>query len=282
MSRFNHIKRTIAIGMTLATIFTMSTTAFAAPAVSMDTPEGSICYQQVSQDMAMEILKQYVAESPLDTNSITTEREAASFVDGYVQYAVDNGYIADTPEQRADISKALARGVLSIAANAGGVFFPTAGDFLNHSLQDNPGDLTYGPNSTYAQQIQESSEFDDIVDEMIQEAENATPGAVGFVYYGTTSLDSTTDLLLAYRAVSYTVHLQRPYSSSNDWTAEVVFRDTYDFDSDGWSDVWEELNTGGLIAGGAEVLNMVAEAAMDIGAIVEYDIRVTVETSFTV
>lgn len=163
MNRFNPIKRMLAIGMTLATIFTMSTTAFAAPADSVGTTAENASYQQVSQDMAMEILEQYVTESPLGINSITTEEQAASFIDGYLQYAVDNGYIDDTPEQKASISKAFARGLLSIAAGAGGVLCPTAGEFLSHSLQDNPSDLVYGSSSSYAEQIQNSSEFQSIL-----------------------------------------------------------------------------------------------------------------------
>lgn len=59
-------------------------------------------------------------------------------------------------------------------------------------------------------------------------------------------------------------------------------KEWYDFDSDGWISIWEEYQTGSFIGAAAEALNAAAEAAMDIGAIVEYDIEVTVETSFSV
>lgn len=65
MNRFNSIKRMIAIIMALATVFTMSTTAFASDISSMDKPSESISYQEISQDqdMILEILNQYAAES---------------------------------------------------------------------------------------------------------------------------------------------------------------------------------------------------------------------------
>lgn len=280
MDRIKYVKRAIATCATLAMIFATPTTTFAAAEPSAVAPNESISSQQVSDDMALEILSEYLQESSINLNSITTEEQATSFLDDYIQFAVDNGYIADTPEQRAGLGVTVVRAVLSIAAFAGGIPFKTAGEYLSHSLQDNPSDLVYGPNTTYAEQIKESDEFDDIIDEMIQKAKSLPTGAVGLIYSSSTSLDSTTDLLLAYRAVSYDVHFTRTSSTSHNWTAEVVFHDTYDFDSDGWSAVWEEFQTGGFIEGGAEFLNMAADAAMDIGAIVEYDIEVTVETSF--
>lgn len=281
MNCYKSAKRVIAVGVTLAMMLTMSTTAFAATESSTVTTSESLSSQHISNDMAMEILREYLREYSVDMNSISTEEQVSSFLDSYVQYAVDKGYIADTAEQRAGLTVAVVRAVLSVAAFAGGIPFKTAGDFLSHSLQDNPSDLVYGASSTYAKQIKESSEFDDIVDEMIQKAKDLPDKAVGLRYSSSISLDSTTDLLLAYRAVSYDVHFTRPSATSHTWTAEIVFHDTYDFDSDGWSAVWDEFQTGGLIEGGAELLNMAAEAAMNIGAIVEYDIEVTVTTSFT-
>lgn len=280
MNRINPIKRIVAFGMALATTFSLATSAFAAPVVPVDKPVEVTSYQEVSQDMAMEIWKQYIAEAPMNISSIATKAQAASFVDGYVQYAVDNGYIEDTPAQRASIGVAFARGILTIAANAGGLAYPIAGEFLKHSLQDNPEDLVYDSSSSCAEKIANSTEFQALVDDAKSFASSVESTTVGQVLTDSTTLQSTVDLLLAFRAVGYTSYLKRDSSNKNLWHFKVVFEDTYDFDSGGWSDVWDELKTGGLIQGGAEVLNMVAEAAMDIGAIVEYDIEVTVETSF--
>lgn len=282
MNRFNPIKRTIAVGMALATVFTMSTTAFATPIASADEAVESISYQEISQDMVLEILNKYIAESSMNINNITSEEDATSFIDGYTQYAVDNGYIADTPEQRAGLGVAVVRGLLSAAAALGGIPCETAGYFLQHSLQDNPSDLVFGPSSKYAEQILDSSEFQDILDDAKALVRGFEDNVSIYMTSGSTTLDSTLDLLLAYRAIDYNIRMDRDYSNHNLWHLEVTFKDPYDFDSDGWIEVWERYNAGGLIDAGAEVLNMAAEAAMDIGAIVEYDIEVTVETDFTV
>lgn len=282
MKRFNSIKKTISIGMVLATVFTMSTTAFAAPVSSADIPVEDVSYQQISQDMVLEIMNQYVAESSANINSIMAEEDAVSFIDGFVQYAVDNGYIADTPEQRASLSVFAVRALLSLAANAGGTVWYTAGTFLEHSLNDHPTDIIAGPSSSYAEQIQESSEFQDILDDAKSLARGLDDNVSVYRTSGSTTLDSTTDLLLAYRAIRYNIRMERDHSNDNLWHLEVTFKDTYDFDSDGWISIWEEYQTGSFIGAAAEALNAAAEAAMDIGAIVEYDIEVTVETSFSV
>lgn len=147
-------------------------------------------------------------------------------------------------------------------------------------MQDNPSDLIYGPDTTYADQIKESSEFDDIIEYAKSLARGFDDNVSIYMTSGSTSLESTVDLLLSYRAIRYNLHMKRDYRDHNVWNIEVTFKDTYDFDSDGWSEIWDEIQTGGLIDGGAEFLNMCADAAMDIGAIVEYDIKVTVESSF--
>lgn len=204
------------------------------------------------------------------------------FIDGFVQYAVDNGYIADTPEQRLDLGVTAVRLMLSLAASTGAALWPTAATFLTHSLQDNPAKITGVPSSGYSKQIKESSEFQEILDDIKVLAKGFDDNVSIYRTSGSTTLDSTPDLLLAYRAIRYNILMERDYSDHDVWRVEVVFKDTYDFDSDGWISIWEEYETAGLIGAAAETLNAVAEAATDIGAIVEYDIEVTVKTSFTV
>lgn len=280
MNRFNRIKRAFTFVITLAIIFTMPTTALAAPISSDNNSSASISYPEITQDMALAILQEYTEASQNSINNITSDSQARVFLEDYVQYAVDNGYIADTPEQRAGLTVAVVRGVLNIAAGAGGLLYKTAGEYLKHSLQDNPSDLIYGPDTTYADQIKESSEFDDIIEYAKSLARGFDDNVSIYMTSGSTSLESTVDLLLSYRAIRYNLHMKRDYRDHNVWNIEVTFKDTYDFDSDGWSEIWDEIQTGGLIDGGAEFLNMCADAAMDIGAIVEYDIKVTVESSF--
>ena len=49
------------------------------------------------------------------------------------------------------------RSIIKIISNVGSIFFPTASKFFNDSLQSNPGNICYGPNSSYASQLKDSS-----------------------------------------------------------------------------------------------------------------------------
>ena len=88
---------------------------------------------------------------------------------------------------------------------------------------------------------------------------------------GSTTLNSTTDLHLAYNKVSYVASGTK---SNGKWTLTIKFKDTYNFEKQ----AWENAMTDNVVV---TALNNYAAYAQDIGAIVPYDITVTVKTTFT-
>lgn len=273
------VKRVVTTALSLAMVFSLSTTAFAASSTSADASIETTCSQEFSQDMAYDVLKQYLDEKNATANSLNTEDQATMFWNGFAQFAVDNGYIDDTPEQRAGITVSAGRAVISYCSDLCSEKYPTASMFLKHSLQDNPSDLTYGSSTSYARQIEESEEFQGILDDAIAEAKKLDH-ITGSRISDSVKLQSTTDLLLSYRNIDYIRWIKRPNTSTNLWNMEVTFKDTYDFDSEGWGEVWDELQSDGLDGAIGEALTMAAEVAVDMGIIEEYEIEITVETDF--
>lgn len=62
--------------------------------------------------------------------------------------------------------------------------------------------------------------------------------------------------------------------SNGTWTLTIKFKDTYDFEKQ----AWENAMTDNVVV---TALNNYAAYAQDIGAIVPFDITVTVKTTFT-
>ena len=87
---------------------------------------------------------------------------------------------------------------------------------------------------------------------------------------GTTTLNSTTDLHLAYNNVNYSA---TDVKSKGTQTLTITFTDTYDFDTQAWNNA---MTDNALVT----ILNNYAAYAQSIGAIVPYDVIVTVKTTF--
>lgn len=88
---------------------------------------------------------------------------------------------------------------------------------------------------------------------------------------GSTTLNSTEDLHLAYNKISYTIYGTK---TNNVWTMRVVFNDTYDFEKAPWKNAMTS-------SAAVTAINNYAAYAQSLGAIVPYDIKVTVATTFT-
>lgn len=216
----------------------------------------------------MKLYSQFLASKH---NSIAEETGIITeTLDEFAQYAVDNGIIEDTPVQRAAITKAVVRQEFKTVANCGYVAgYKTAAVLLDHSLQDSPSDLSFSSRSTYSAQILSSSECTKIVNEFKKAVQGKNLS--GWTISGDTTLNSTTDLHLAYNKVSYVASGQ---NTNGTWTLTIAFRDTYDFESRAWKNAMTD--NAAVI-----VINNYAAYAQSIGAIVSYDIRIIVKTSFT-
>ena len=222
----------------------------------------------LTDDEVLKYYNQYLASQP---STISEEScPSAKTLNEFAQYAVDNKIIEDTPIQRGAITKAVVRAefkVVVAGGNAAG--YTTAAALLDHSLQDAPSNLSFSSGSTYSTQILNSSECKKIISDF----KSAVKGKnlSGRTASGSTTLNSTTDLHLAYNKVSYTASGR---NTNGKWTLTIKFKDTYDFESQ----AWKNAMTDNLAV---TALNNYAAYAQSIGAIVPYNVEVTVQTSFT-
>jgi len=190
---------------------------------------------------------------------------SVEFLEEFADEAVRKGIIDDTPVQRAAITKALLRASMQVVADCGNAMgYTTAAALLSHSLQDNPSNLSYGYTSSYATQIQYSSECNSIVNSVKSYVRGRN-----ISYYSlssSTTLNSTTDLFLSYNKVNYEVTARRV---GKRWNLTIVFTDRYDFEIQAWSNSMTDNNA-------VTIMNNYAAMAQSMGAIVPYNISVTV------
>lgn len=262
-----------ALGLVMSMALSTASIAYAA------SPEENM-QAVLNDEFISEMCEDYAAENQDMLSSLkSTEQTGEILLDDIVQYAVDEGYIADTPEQRAAITTEVMRWAIGTAADLADTVlgYSTAADFLNHSLQDNPSDLRHFSDSEYAIQIKNSDEFQEILEEAKADVKKAGT-SIYRSYTGYTYLNSTTDLRLAYNNVSYRVQLSRDDRTTKTWTMTLTIYDTYDYDFKDWSEALEGIDDA-LVT----LINNIADAAYDNGIIQGYDITVYMpKTTFTV
>ena len=233
--------------------------------------EASSEYNEVigmTDDEVLSLYDEFLATRP---GVVYEDQEMSQEVlEEFAQYAVEQGAIEDTAVQKAAITKALVRSEFkAVVAGGKAKGDTTAAALLDHSLQDHPSNLSYDEYTTYAKQIKQSTEFNTIVNnfrsyvtgrKLSQRMES-----------GSTTLNSTEDLHLAYNKVSYVIYGTK---KNNVWTMRVVFSDKYDFEKAPWKNA---MTSNAAVT----AINNYAAYAQSLGAIVPYDIKVTVTTTFT-
>lgn len=205
----------------------------------------------------------------LEENPSMCLDQETDVLNAFVDYAITKGIIEDTQEQRtATLKETTRNNLLLVVAGGNALGYTTASDYLEHSLQDNPGDLYYLSGTKYATQIYNSSEFAQIRSSFLSKVK----GTSHIEYYmsGSTTLSSTTDLKLAYNKVAYTVDGRK---NNGVWTVTVTFTDTYDFEYQPWKNA---MTNSALVT----ILNNYAASGQNIGAVVPYDIKVVVKYTF--
>lgn len=213
-----------------------------------------------------QLYQRYLSEKPYSINIVNEETSQAQ-LDQFVEYAVQKGVIQNSPQAKEALSKAFLRSQFAIAAGIGNTAgFNTAAILLVHSLQDYPSNLTYQKGSNVSNQIQNSSEFKKI----ISNVKNYVNGKKlsRYVGEGSTTLNSTTDLHLAFNKVSYVFDANK---SNGKWTVDVRFKDKYDFDKIAWKAAGNKVVT---------IINNYAVAAQSVGAIVPYDVTINTQGTF--
>lgn len=85
-------------------------------------------------------------------------------------------------------------------------------------------------------------------------------------------MNSTNDLKLAYNKVSYKVTANK---KSGTWNIKIVFSDTYDFKYASWGEY------SGLGSADITIINNYGATAQSVGAVVPYNIDITVTSTYT-
>lgn len=215
----------------------------------------------------LDLYNAFLASRPEITSE---EQPPQKTVEEFVQYAVDQGVIQDEPVQKAAITKAVVRAEFkAVVAGGNAAGYTTAAAFLNHSLQDTPSNLSYSSGTTYSDQIKKSSEYKSILNKFKSDVKGKK--LTQRTTSGSTTLNSTTDLHLAYNKVSYTAYGTKKNST---WTLNVVFTDTYDFEKESWKNA---MTSNAAVT----AINNYAAYAQSLGAIVPYKISVTVTATFS-
>lgn len=227
--------------------------------------------KSVLTEKEVEILfDDFVIENELTQQEIIKLDEAG--LEEFVDYAVDSGAIYNTMEARAEVLiKAVRLQFKAVVAGGKLVGYTTAADLLNHSLQDSPKDLKYASGTAISNQVKGSKEVGDLVADITKYVEGAKLSA--YTTSGSTTLNSTKDLFLAFNKVSYVASSTKNLKTGQ-WTTTITFKDKYDFDEIEWK------NVSGLGQAAIAALTNYAVDAENIGAIVPYNIQITTTNIF--
>ena len=230
----------------------------------------------MTDEEVLELYNEYVENNSGSTSRFRKRSFMASeaadserLLNGFVEDAAAKGIIKNNAVQKLALSKAVIRTQFKLVAKAAkGLGWETASAMLDHSLQNKPSNLAYSSDSKFAKQIAESDECAAIVEEFKEQVEGLDISEKSIK--SSTTLNSTTDLHLSYNKVSYEVVGKKV---DGKWNLKITFYDRYDFETQAWED---SISIGSIV----KILNNYAAYAQEVGAIVPYDIKVTVEKSF--
>lgn len=230
----------------------------------------------MTDEEVLELYNEYVENNSGSTSRFRKRSFMASeaadserLLNGFVEDAAAKGIIKNNAVQKLALSKAVIRTQFKLVAKAAkGLGWETASAMLDHSLQNKPSNLAFSSDSKFAKQIAESAECDAIVEEFKEQVEGLDISEKSIK--SSTTLNSTTDLHLSYNKVSYEVVGKKV---DGKWNLKITFYDRYDFETQAWED---SISIGSIV----KILNNYAAYAQEVGAIVPYDIKVTVEKSF--
>ena len=226
----------------------------------------------MTDEEVLELYNEYVENNSGSTSKFrkrsfmaSEEADSERLLNGFVEDAAAKGIIKNNAVQKLALSKSVIRAQFKLVAKAAkGLGWETASAMLDHSLQNKPSNLAYSSDSKFAKQIAESAECDAIVEQV--EGLDISEKSIK----SSTTLNSTTDLHLSYNKVSYEVVGKKV---DGKWNLKITFYDKYDFETQAWED---SISIGSIV----KILNNYAAYAQEVGAIVPYDIKVTVEKSF--
>lgn len=193
----------------------------------------------------------------------------------FVNYAVENGKIPNTRMARDTFSKEAYRSDLRMLGNiCKGIGLYYTGEFLLHSLQNKPSNKSYAASSNLASDIKQQSGYKDSKKYIKQDCISAEKKGKTTAYrsnsFGLTRTAGTQkawDMYLAIHNTNYTANCTK---KSGKWNLVMKTSDVYNFE------YWNLKNYKGMTSKGVAIINNYAAAAQKIGAIVPYNVYVTI------
>ena len=194
-------------------------------------------------------------------------------VNEFVEYAVSKGLIQNTLEARVElegITKAYVRLQFKIVVTGGKLAgFDLAAECLDHSLQDEPSNVTYDAGSWQSDKVKDADAYKALISDVEKELKDYTENH--YTKRGDITLSSPEDVFLALNKVSYSLSAAK---ENGKWKVWVGIRDTYNFESQSWEQYGDNIGSDAVT-----VLNNYADYAESIGAINEYNITIYTEDS---
>jgi len=226
---------------------------------------------KLDYDGILKLYEEYLLENNKTKNllSLESELDVENDLEKFAQYAVERGIIEDTPQAIQSFTVEFLRAQFRTAASIGeSMGAPHAANFLRHSLQDNPINVSFNAGTVESDWILNSAECQAIINNF----KNHVKGSSSTLYTtsGSTTLNSTRDLHLALNKVSYVASGTK--NSSGVWTLNITFTDTYNFEKAAWL----EMSNSALVT----IINNYAVYAQEQGAIVPYGITIKTRTTF--
>lgn len=219
---------------------------------------------QLTDEEAYKLYEEYLEKEHLQLQ-VQSDKKSDS-LERFVNYAVRENIIEDTPLQRDGLQKSVVRGAFKTVVAAGNAYgYKVAAFCLDHSLQDRPSNLSYGSSSDYALKIQHSTEYNKVLNDFMREARSSSK--TNITKTGAVSFTSDNDLYLAFHSVDY---VATGIKSNGRWTVLVTFTDRYNFEAQDWKNNMTDYNA-------VTVINNYAAHAQNIGAIVPYNIKIVVK-----
>ena len=168
---------------------------------------------------------------------------------------------------------ALRANLLRVASGGRIRGYTMSADFLEHSTIDNASDLYFYDGSSESDKIKNSNEYE-IILENVKRNLRSTYGNVYKITRESIVLNSTRDLYLSLNKVDYSVYAEK--ISYNKWEIFITVYDTYNFEPATWKD-YAGLNRALVI-----FLNNYGHICQNEGAVVPYDIYITMNSQITI
>jgi len=213
-------------------------------------------YEQFTEEKAKEVFHMQQTQQEKLNNSIV---ETDNSLENLLQQELITPY-----STKSDLRSQFT----ALAVFAGTIDLVTAGNYLNHSLQDYPSDRVNNVGSSHTAKLSVTTMYTEISTPMAAEIRAAKTSGKSYVggsgSYATAWSNVGWDFYLTYGKISYTWSAQ---NTGDTWLVNITISDRYDYTSIKPADI-----RSGLLSKYVDLANNYAAEAQNVGAIVPYNI----------